>query len=382
MKTILTLLFFPLFAWGALLIEAIPGDNTHVQVTFSWEGDHKNVVLFGTCWMNPDENQLERIPGTNMWMKTVIVEKDFRGTYFFSPDDPLQKPYLGNRQHASFLMRNWKPDPQNENRFTIPFKNKDLVLSVLEMPEAKKCPWVEKRPEVKKGTVKGHRFKSVALENERSIRVYTPPEYHADRVYSVLVCLDGQAYTEFIPTPTILDNMIAAKAIPPLIAVFIDNPSSTSRDTELTCNPQFAAFLVDEMLPWLASKYRVTKDPKERVIAGSSYGGLAAAHVAFLHPEAFGNVLSQSGAFWWNDEWLIEQLASGPHIRFYLEVGKWETIPWWGHTSLVDANIHFTETALSKGYEVLYSEYNGGHDYISWRHGLADGLQFLMTNSQ
>ena len=41
--------------------------------------------------------------------------------------------------------------------------------------------------------------------------------------------------------------------------------------------------------------------PADRtVLAGSSYGGLAATTVAMRHPEVFGNVLSMSGSFWWS----------------------------------------------------------------------------------
>jgi enterochelin esterase-like enzyme len=34
-------------------------------------------------------------------------------------------------------------------------------------------------------------------------------------------------------------------------------------------------------------------------VAGSSFGGLAAAYTALTMPERFGNVLSQSGSYWW-----------------------------------------------------------------------------------
>ena len=36
---------------------------------------------------------------------------------------------------------------------------------------------------------------------------------------------------------------------------------------------------------------------------------------------------------------------------------------------------------LAKGYEVHYQEFVGGHDYLSWRGTLADGLILLMGSS-
>ena len=51
-------------------------------------------------------------------------------------------------------------------------------------------------------------------------------------------------------------------------------------------------------------------------IGGSSYGGLTSAHAAFRYPRVFGNVLSQSGSYWWKpeadeeQEWLAKQFAA------------------------------------------------------------------------
>jgi pimeloyl-ACP methyl ester carboxylesterase len=39
-------------------------------------------------------------------------------------------------------------------------------------------------------------------------------------------------------------------------------------------------------------------DPRRVIVTGSSAGGLAAAYVALMRPDLFGNVLSRSGAFW------------------------------------------------------------------------------------
>ena len=49
---------------------------------------------------------------------------------------------------------------------------------------------------------------------------------------------------------------------------------------------------------------------------------------------------------------------------------------------MVPCNRHLRDVLTLKGYEVHYSEFNGGHDYICWRGSLADGLLRLVGNKQ
>jgi enterochelin esterase family protein len=122
-------------------------------------------------------------------------------------------------------------------------------------------------------------------------------------------------------------------------------------------------------------------------VGGSSYGGLASSFAAFQHPEVFGNVLSQSGSYWWKpeeameDEWLTRRFALAPKLalRFYMDVGLRET------SKITDTgpnhrlgNRHMRDVLEAKGYRVTYVEYNGGHDYIWWQGTLADGLLALL----
>jgi enterochelin esterase family protein len=201
----------------------------------------------------------------------------------------------------------------------------------------------------------------------------------------VLVVFDGPAYRSLVPVPVILDNLIAERRIPPIMAVLVSNPPG-QRGPELHCSARFADFLATELLPWLATRYGVPLDPARTAVAGSSAGGLAATCAAYHHPERFGLVLSQSGAFWWRPEgpdqapeWITRQLAARDRlpIRFYLDAGRLETASAGGQRSMLELTRHLVQVLDAKGYDVQAAEPDGGHEHLSWRATFADGVLAL-----
>ena len=202
----------------------------------------------------------------------------------------------------------------------------------------------------------------------------------------MLLLFDGWAYMHLIPTPTILDNLLAERRIPPLVAVMVDNAPG-ARDRELGCYEPFVDFLTQELLPWVRRRYHVTGDPAWSTIGGSSRGGLTAAFTGLRRPDLFGNVLCQSGAFMWappgdpEPGWLVCQFADHARLplRFYVDVGRLEVWPSPddGPSTRV-ANQHMRDVLHAKGYPVHYAEFGGGHDYTCWEGTLPDGLLFLL----
>jgi enterochelin esterase family protein len=160
----------------------------------------------------------------------------------------------------------------------------------------------------------------------------------------------------------------------------IDDSDPATRGIELPCDPPFADFLAKELVPWSRENYHTTLEAVRTIVAGSSYGGLAAVFAALRYPEMFGSVVSLSGSFGWRPkdetepEWLAKQVAASPKLplRFYLEVGLMES------STQIDANRHMRDVLREKGYPVGYSEYDGGHAFLNWSGGMANSLLFLM----
>ena len=375
---------------GTPLVEPLEGDQ--VLATFLWretEPLEHVVVIGGPAGGSLRENMMTKLPGSDVWYRSYRVRSDLRTTYRLSPNDSLV-PFAEVEDFEARIAE-FRADPLNPKTFVFPPDPEDpddveMVLSLIELADAPPQPWIEPRANRREGTLENHEIKSDILDNERTVTVYRPPGYDADRIepYPLLVLFDRQAYLHVVQTPVILDNLIHAGKIPPLVTVLVGN---VNRSEELPCYEPFADFLAHELVPWVRETNRVTSDASRTIVAGSSYGGLASTFAAVQHPDVFGNVLSQSGSYWWTGpddpehEWLtrhiVDQEPSG--IRFYMDVGLLESgpTPNNGPSQLV-TNRHMRDVLRAKGYSVTYRELESGHDYVTWRGTLADGLIALM----
>jgi enterochelin esterase family protein len=271
-----------------------------------------------------------------------------------------------------------------------------MINSILELPDARSFPWRECR-DAPAGTITHERFRSEMLGNERDLWIHVPHGFENAVEPGLFVHFDGERCLQVLELPLVLDNLFAAGAIPPVVTAMVGN---VDRGNELPCNPEFARMLAEELATLMRSRFGLSADPRKAVLAGQSYGGLASAWIAFQHPDVFGNVLSQSGSFWWkpnplNDgleilpgdvpdyAWLTSRFVEAPAepIRFFQEVGTLELGSFRASTgpNMVECNRHFRDVLKAKGYDVAYREIPGGHDYVWWRGTIADGLIHLLS---
>lgn len=231
---------------------------------------------------------------------------------------------------------------------------------------------------------------------DRRMWVYTPPGYDARRKdpYPLLFMFDGAEAIDpaMMDMPSTLDSLLAAKAAPAFVAVFIDDSAGAVRTGELGNSAKFARFMVNEVVPYVRKNWNVTRDPHRTIVTGSSAGGIASANLALFHPEIFGNVISQSGAFWRGSEgsntppweWLTTQYANLPKkdVRFVMDVGALETGKVLGGTGpvFIEANRRLRDVLQSKGYPLVYTEVpNGAHAPQFWRPRLPIDLVAIVS---
>jgi len=363
--------------WRQLAVEGTPIiEDVHeagrLLVTFVWRGkpDTQRVRLFGPVDHMAEDSDLERIPGSNVFAHSVSLPDTARFTYLFGFDGDPAKP----GRHFDLNTAVTRRDPVSKHPF-------GTAESFVELPRAPPQPWIVPHRGVAAGTVWLHEIRAAAGQPPRRVTVYTPPGYTATgKPYPLVVAFDAESATTQIPLPMILDELIAAKRIPPVVALMIGN---VDRMSDLQPNPAFIDMVALDLVPWMRASYHATSDPRLTVLSGVSLGGLASAYGALRHSEVFGNVLSQSGSFWWGTPpgATAHDYATTPRlpIRFWMEVGTFEFGSPTKETVQLAANRHMHDVLLARGYEIGYREFAGNHTYVEWRGSIAEGLIALLA---
>jgi iron(III)-enterobactin esterase len=223
-------------------------------------------------------------------------------------------------------------------------------------------------------------LKSYPKPYTRAVTVYVPAHYVTGTPSPVIVTADGPDAN----LPTVLDNLIAQKRVPPMIAIMIQNGGGDAPGSERgleydTVSGRYAEFVEAEVIPLVEKNcgVKITRDPEARATMGGSSGAAAAFTMAWFHPELYRRVISYSGTFvnqqWpvdpavphgaWNyHETLIPQSRRKP-LRVWLQVGDRDnfTRPD-GYHDWVEANHRMAAALKAKGYPYHYVFcVNAGH---------------------
>jgi gluconolactonase len=139
--------------------------------------------------------------------------------------------------------------------------------------------------------------------------IYVPAQYDAAKPAPYMVFMDGSgSLNNNVRVPVVFDNLIAKHDLPPLIGIFVDPgvlPASSdqaqSRYERIfeydSLSDRFSRFLLEELIPEVAKKYTLSKDPNDHALSGVSTGAVAALMAAWNRPDQFHRVLSFIGTY-------------------------------------------------------------------------------------
>jgi predicted alpha/beta superfamily hydrolase len=167
---------------------------------------------------------------------------------------------------------------------------------------------------------------SKVLNETRTIYIHCPKadSTNPNKTYPVLYLMDGESHFDILSQYTDYLGRWDVNVIPQMIIVGIVN---TKRTRDLTPtesiinyfglpdtskvswmkpsggNERFLQFIREELMPYVNSHY---KTEPHNILAGHSFGGLAAVYCLFTHPEMFQMYISVSPSLWWDREYVLK----------------------------------------------------------------------------
>jgi len=274
--------------------------------------------------------------------------------------------------------------------------------------------------DVPHGTVEQVWYPSPTLgQDQRRMVVYLPPDYLKNKTsrYPVLYLLHGgggdeDAWTTMGRAPTIMDNLIAAGRVVPMIVVMPNGnakqtvsqgfglgPTPAPQQVNAPAPPPMQAAgatpggmpaglrpppppvpyegsypqsLVKDVIPFIEANYRVIPDQDHRAVAGLSMGAGHTVMATNNNPGVFAYIGVFSGGIRNLDDTAEKQLQalSKSGVKFY-----------W--TGAGDADMARTGTVtlhdelVKLGFKTSYTEIPGVHYWFLWRPFLADFTPLL-----
>lgn len=305
---------------------------------------------------------MRRIPGTPLRVLSYLLSADGCYGYRLTGTDP----------------RVGALDPRNP---AILRDGLRLGSSVWTGPAA---PLVAGWPSVRPPGLGSYAQLVLPAEGGQQRRLWLHRERAASRAMPpwLLVLFDGAVWRELGIVEALRANPLALPAgtLPDLLLIDSIGPGERARD--LPDRERVTAIVADALT---AAAGRWGRHLRERVVlAGQSFGGLAAANVVAHRPDLARTAIVQSGSFWWTPESprpgqreqpgragqfesSLARAAGLPGSRWVIQAGTDEG-------SMAPDALRVSRQLRELGAGVGFQHWRGGHDRAWWRHGLIAAL--------
>lgn len=235
---------------------------------------------------------------------------------------------------------------------------------------------------IEHGTIEEIEYSSGTVGTVRKVTVYLPPKYNAKKKYPVLYLLHGIGgdHKEWLNggvPQIIMDNLYAQKKAKPMIIVMPNGRAL--KDDSATGNVYakangFAIFerdLIDDLIPFIESKYNTYKDQKHRAIAGLSMGGGQSLNFGLGNMNLFAYVGGFSSA---PNTKQPEELI--PDVKKTKKENKLLWMVCGDQDGLMFNSSRLKAFCDEKGVPCTLIEYPGeGHNFVVWKYGLYNFAQ-------
>ena len=272
--------------------------------------------------------------------------------------------YLGSGRWSYKFVQDgqWLTDAHNPSKHSDGQGGYNSVLQV-----GKPDPlFVPRANPGERGTLREISFNSREL-GKRSLLLYRPAGVKADVQLPWALVLHGYGmdrhqWVDDGELPTLLDNLIAQKKIPPMALLMVDGGKSFYQGpTE--------RFLMQDLLPNTA-QWGLSENPAQRALLGVSMGGFGAFNLAYHYPEQFASSVSLSGYFAIGpqDQWQAAKVAKIQQPLLYC--GQQD------HTSL-QSNQELEQLLKKQGLALPIHYAAGGHTWHYWQSIMPEAMTQL-----
>ncbi|NNE12545.1 MAG: esterase family protein [Ilumatobacter sp.] len=340
--------------------------------TFAFRGDVESVRLVHFGIGLPDDLAFERIDDSNWWLLALALPEGTRLEY--------QIEIVEHGHHRT------ECDPLNPFTARNPFGQNSVCRSHgYAVP-----PWALHDPEAETGSRRSLTIPSAALDWAVPVTLYLPAGFsmEPEHRYPLLIVHDGSDYLHHAAAATVLDNLIHRGLVPEFVVAFCD--PLRDRLVEYSDDERHAAFIVDELVPYLESHLPLIGDRDARCLGGASFGALATLSTAARHPDVFGRLMLQSGSFAGasgeciepvDDLWspvydFVRRFTAEPTAvadKVFMSCGVFEP--------MITENRAIRPILKDTGMQVVMGEALDGHTWGCWRDLLGVALPWLFADS-
>lgn len=197
-----------------------------------------------------------------------------------------------------------------------------------------------------------------------AVEMWRPPQDARDM--PVLIYNDGSGYAEYAQLPNQVQNLVAARQLPPVVLVLVTSPNR-ERDYWKEPDP-YLAFVGSRLLPWVRQTTGAVARRERTLMGGASLGGLISLRAGARMPETFGMVHAQSPSLW--AEPILAQAAGLKGARLAIDGGIYEGFPAVGDALVRHQNV------------VHRQDRPEGHTWSQWRETIAPALRALLKADQ
>ena len=280
------------------------------------------------------------------------------------------------------------PDPLNPS---VRSNARFPPWSLIEIAGTETLPWSVR--DVPHGSVTTVWYNSRSLGGLlRAVAVYTPPGYESLREpLPVLYLLHGFGGTESDwmidgRANLILDNLIAARTAKPMILVApFGHPEPTTvlglNTARTFLSPKtFPTDLLGDIVPLIEQRYRVSRQPDQRAIAGFSMGGGQALEIGLSHLDFFHSIggFGSSVPYYFADSVQLRLFATS--LADTASVNRSIRLLWTAcgrNDGLFAENERFSRVLAVRGIKHTFVATAGAHQMQAFRRHLAEFVTLL-----